>query len=164
MRNKNNKYRDRKEQQQRELKRRELQNKITRSRDAIQYYGQNSANDLDNLPSEELRFGLLAEILESYPPAMMQSSLRTSNLDELTLFDPWESRQVILAESRPVQDRILGLLATSIQMLTHIEEECTLFNNNRDCEQGSGSALRSKYRTKAHGVFVLRNYGDRACS
>lgn len=113
----NNKYKDRKEQQQRERQRRELQNKLHRARDSILYFGQDNSNEL---PSIELRSGILPEIVRSYTTAIFASD-STANL-----FDPWESKHVILEESRGVQERILGLLAVLMQVITHIEEEYTL--------------------------------------
>lgn len=142
--NNNNKYKDRKEQQQRERERRELQNKLHRACDSILYYGQDSSNDQENLPSEELRSGILTEIVQSYTSAIVESSLPTSSSPDavLKLCDPWESRSVILAESRPIQERILGLMAVMMQVVTHIEEEYTLSSN--DYHSGSSNGTRKK--------------------
>ena len=129
--NSNNKYKDRQEQQRRERQRRELQNKLHRARDSILYYGQHDSSK--DLPSVELRSGILPEIVRSYTSAIYESSLPAYESDEhvvLNLFDPWESRRLILEESRPIQERILGLVAVMIQMNSHVQEEYALYNNN----------------------------------
>jgi hypothetical protein len=141
--NNNNKYKDRKQKQQREHERRELQNKLHRARDSILYYGQDSGKDRKYLPSMELRSYILREIVQSYTSAIIESSLPTSSSESnpdavLKLFDPWEAQQVILAESRPVQERILGLLAVLIQIATHIEEEYILYDNDYTSRAGKG--------------------------
>lgn len=151
--NNNNKYKDRKQQQQRERERRELQNKLHRARDSILYYGQDSAKDRDDLPSMELRSYILREIVQSYSSAILQSSLPTSSSESnpdavLKLFDPWEAQQVILAESRPVQERILGLMAVLIQIVTHIEEEYILYDNDYTSNGGGGGDGKGKRKQK----------------
>ena len=117
----NNKYKDRQEQQQRERQRRELQNKLHRARDSILYFGQDNSNEL---PSIELRSGILPEIVRSYTTAIFASEA-TANL-----FDPWDCKKVILEQSRGVQERVLGLLAVLMQVITHIEEEYALLQRS----------------------------------
>ena len=137
---KTNKYKDRKEQQQRERERRGLQNKLHRARDSILYFGQDSAYRGGKSSSAELRSAILPDIVQSYTSAIIQSSLPASSSPESDLdavqklFDPWKSRRVFLAESRPVQERILGLLAVLIQIVTHIEEEYMIYTN--ECSVG----------------------------
>lgn len=120
-------YKDREEQQQRERKRRELQNKLHRARDSILYYGQHDESAKDSLPSMELRSRILPEIIDSYTTAIaweMDESIVEN------LFDLSKYLQPILLESRPVQERILGLLAVMIQVVAHIREEHKLYNQN----------------------------------
>jgi len=126
--NSNKKYKDRKEQQQRERERRELKNKLLRARDSILYYRQDRKNDSGRRPSEKLKSEILPGIIQSYTSVIIQASF-TSSFDS-ELFDPWEVRQVILEESRPVQERILGLLAVLMQVITHLEEECIIYNKD----------------------------------
>lgn len=145
--NKNNTYKDRREQQQRERERRELQNKLRRACDSILYYGQDSANDQGKLPSVELQTRSLTEISQSYTSAILESSppISPESKHEAVqkLLDPWELRGQILEESRPVQERVLGLLAVLIMMATHIEEQYKIFYSNN----GGGGGKKNRNKT-----------------
>jgi hypothetical protein len=70
----------------------------------------------------------------------------------LKLFDPWEAQQVILAESRPVQERILGLMAVLIQIATHIEEEYILYDNDYTSNGGGGGKGKRNQKTMPYST------------
>ncbi len=147
--NGNNKYKDRQEQQQRERQRRELVNKLNRARDSICFYGQDSSEVAP--ASIQVGTDLTLNIVVTYTNALSQSASKSDIAPNL--LDPWDFIESILEESRPVQERIVGLLAVMMQVITHMEEEYVLFNNSNN-QKGEEMYNTTSKNIMDHLVFV----------
>jgi len=146
-----------KNKRERERERRELLNKLRRARDSILYYGQDGKNKAGRPPSIEfLASGIVPELVQKYSSAIINASkddYKNSNIDSVMreLTDPYHDvRERILTESRPVQERMLGLLAVLILATTYVEEE--YYNNNdRHKNKVASTAKVNNY------LYVLRS-------
>ncbi|OEU17814.1 hypothetical protein FRACYDRAFT_238240 [Fragilariopsis cylindrus CCMP1102] len=153
--------RDRKEQEEREKIRRGIQNKLRKTRDSILYYGQADAKkgvvkvvvkevvdvDVDGgrqpqrTTTQSFSKAIVSKLVQSYSSALITVSndgrnvSNRNNVLEDLLLDPLlpenDLKNIVLLESRPVQERILGLLAVLIQATTYIQEEISTSNNNK---------------------------------